>query len=336
MVACSQKGTDTNAHVIANGNMPNLARDAAGIIHMVYGYGDSLLYSYSADEGTRFSSPELIGLVHGLTAGAMRGPQIACNNLGPVVTANNHAGDIFCFRLGSDHRWTASGKVNDIDTVARENLMALAADHELSYAVWLDLREGHNCIYGSSSTDGGVSWSKNKLIYASPDSTVCECCKPSVIVKENKIYVMFRNWLGGNRDLYLIESRDGGLSFGNAVKLGLGSWSLNGCPMDGGALSLDSKGSVQTVWNRKGRIYGCVPGEPEFELGQGRHCTIETTEKNNVYAWVENKHVIILNSKNKKLDLGPGDLPLLKSIGRGRILCIWGNEENIYSQILNI
>jgi hypothetical protein len=334
--ACFQQNAQNSVLVIANGKMPNIARDNSGNIHLVYGHGDSLLYSFSSDEGKRFSPPKVIAIIHGLSAAAMRGPQIASSEQGIIVTANNHAGDIFCFSRGKDFRWMRSGKVNDMDTVARENLMALAADNDLTYAIWLDLRGGHNAIYGSASRDGGKSWSKNSLIYASPDSTVCECCKPSVAVRGNKVYVMFRNWLNGNRDLYMIKSDDGGISFGKAVKLGTGSWSINGCPMDGGFLSLDMKGTVQTVWMRNGTVYSCIPGEPEFVLGEGRHCTVEAANDQFVYAWIKNKHVIILNSKKGKLDLGAGDLPLIKSIGDNRLICIWTDGENIQRQIIKI
>ncbi|MEJ7682118.1 MAG: sialidase family protein [Segetibacter sp.] len=95
--------------------------------------------------------------------------------------------------------------------------------------------KGQN-VYGAKSVDGGKTWSKNILVYESPDSTVCECCKPSVTMKGNNVYVMFRNWLNGSRDLYVIKSSDGGKSFAQAQKLGKGSWKLNGCPMDGGGL----------------------------------------------------------------------------------------------------
>ena len=40
---------------------------------------------------------------------------------------------------------------------------------------------------------------KRNLSGASPDTTVCECCKPSVVIEGNNVYVMFRNWLNGNR-----------------------------------------------------------------------------------------------------------------------------------------
>ena len=35
-------------------------------------------------------------------------------------------------------------------------------------------------IYLSSSEDGGKSWSKSRLVYRSPEGSVCECCKPSI------------------------------------------------------------------------------------------------------------------------------------------------------------
>lgn len=86
-------------------------------------------------------------------------------------------------------------KVNDVDTVAKENFLALTADGENTFAVWLDLRDKHNKIFDAKSNDGGIIWSKNILVYASPDATVCECCKPSVVMKGSDVYVMFRNWL---------------------------------------------------------------------------------------------------------------------------------------------
>ena len=75
--------------------------------------------------------------------------------------------------------------MNDPDTTAKEGLMALSADKENVFAVWLDLRGNkRNKIYGAKSIDGGKTWSKNIMIYTSPDTTVCECCKPSVDMLE--------------------------------------------------------------------------------------------------------------------------------------------------------
>jgi hypothetical protein len=72
------------------------------------------------------------------------------------------------------------------------------------------------------STDGGKSWfpalvmndvagaPRNVLIYQPPEGTICECCASSAtIARDGQIAVMWRNWLGGSRDLYLTQSRDG-------------------------------------------------------------------------------------------------------------------------------
>jgi hypothetical protein len=141
---------------------------------------------------------------------------------------------------------------------------------------------------------------------------------------------MFRNWLHGNRDMYLIQSNDGGNSFGNVQKLGDGSWALNGCPMDGGGLTINTRNQVETVWNRKGKIYACEPGKPEIEIGTGRNCTIESA-KGNLFAWTENGEVIIRILQGMQKNLGKGQLPQIKRINDEQVVCIWENDKQIHA-----
>ena len=327
---------DENHDTIASGQMPNLSKDYSGNVHLVYGSGDSILYSYSSNNGKSFSSPSLIAIVPALAASHMRGPQIATTSNGLVITACNNMGNIFSFTKDQSGSWSQATRVNDVDTIAKENLMALSADGNTAFAVWLDLRDGHNKIYGARSTDGGKSWSKNMLVYASPDTTVCECCKPSVAVKGKDVFVMFRNWLNGNRDLYLIQSTDGGNTFGQAQKLGNGSWALNGCPMDGGSLVISKNGNVETVWNRKGTIYACEPGKEEKKLGEGKNCTMESVNGKNIYAWVEGGNIIVLKPQGMKKNLGKGQLPVLKAVNNEHILCVWENDKQINKAVLEL
>lgn len=327
---------DKNHDTIASGQMPNLAKDYSGNVHLVYGSGDSILYSYSSNNGKSFSSPSLIAIVPELAASHMRGPQIATTSNGLVVTACNNMGNIFSFTKDQSGTWSQATRVNDVDTIAKENLMALSADGNAAFAVWLDLRDGHNKIYGARSTDGGKSWSKNMLVYASLDTTVCECCKPSVAVKGKDVFVMFRNWLNGNRDLYLIQSTDGGNTFGQAQKLGNGSWALNGCPMDGGGLVINKNENVETVWNRKGTIYACEPGKEEKKLGEGKNCTMESVNGKNIYAWVEGGNIIVLKPQGMKKNLGKGQLPVLKAVNNEHILCVWENDKQIHKSVLEL
>ena len=329
----SLKSTDS---VIADGQMPDLAKDNSSQIHLVYGSGDSILYSLSTDQGNTFSKPSLISILTGLAASHMRGPQIAATSNELVVTACTNSGNIFSYSSDGTGNWSTGSRVNDADTVAKENLMALGADGNNAFAVWLDLRDGHNKIFGVGSTDGGKTWSENIKVYASPDTTVCECCKPSVAVKGEHVYVMFRNWLNGNRDLYLINSPNAGDSFGKAQKLGKGSWPLNGCPMDGGSLVLNKNGNPETVWNRKGTIYASEPGSEEKKLGEGKNCTMESVNGKNVYAWVEDGNVILMKPQGMKKNLGRGQLPILKAVNNEHLLCVWQKDKQIHKAIVEL
>lgn len=320
--------------IIGKGQMPNATNDGAGNLHLVFGNGDSIMYCSSMDKGKSFSKPELISILPGLAASHMRGPQIAATSNGVTIIACNNKGDIFAYKKNNAENWQPAGKVNDVDTVAKENLIALNGDGQILYTVWLDLRDKHNKIFGARSDDGGKRWLKNVMIYTSPDTTVCECCKPSIVIKDNNVYVMFRNWLNGNRDLYLIQSVDGGLTFNNAQKLGTVSWALKGCPMDGGGMVVQDN-NVQTVWNRKGKIYVCEPGKPEKEIGEGKGCTLEIVNGKNVYAWVEKGEVVCLLPQIKKT-MGKGRSPVIKAIGKQQVICIWENENEIHSSILNL
>ena len=95
--ACQDKPPDVDRSVIALGQMPNIVRDNSGVVHLVYGNGDSILYSYSSDKGKTFSNPALIAVLPNLAASHTRGPQIAATTNGLAVTACNDLGDIFSF-----------------------------------------------------------------------------------------------------------------------------------------------------------------------------------------------------------------------------------------------
>ena len=322
--------------VIAQGKMPNMVRDKRHNIHIVYGSGDSIMYVFSKD-GKNFTTPSLIAVLPKVFASATRGPQIAASDRGIIVTACTSAGNIFSYTKEASGKWTKAKKVNDVDEVAKEALMALSADGSLTYAVWLGVKDPKGqSIYGAKSDDGGRTWSKNELVYASPDSTVCECCKPSVVVKNNSVYVMFRNWLNGNRDLYLVKSSDGGKSFEQAQKLGEGSWKLDGCPMDGGGLAVDDNGTAETVWRRQTKIFASTAGKAEREIGEGRGCTIETINGKNIYAWSDNGKVIVLEPGGIKKDLGKGSLPILKALNNDNVLCVWENDGHIHSSVVDL
>ena len=333
LIAYTQN-TESKDVVVAKGQMPAITKDKSNGIHIVYGSGDSIMY-ISCKDGESFGSSSLVAVLPGLFAYAMRGPQIAPTANGLVVTACTENGNIFSYIKEISGKWSEAIKVNDADETAKEGLMGLDADGLNAYAVWLAVKKpkGQN-VYGAKSVDGGKTWSKNYLVYASPDHTVCECCKPSVAIKDENVYVMFRNWLNGNRDLFLIKSTSGGRTFGKAQKLGQGSWKLNGCPMDGGSLVIDKNGNPETVWRREAKIYASSPGIPEKEIGEGKNCSLATIQNKNIYAWTENGNVMVMRLGGLKTGIGKGSLPLLKALDNERFICVWENEKQIHISVL--
>jgi hypothetical protein len=325
-----------NTLFLAKGQMPFMTRDRSGTMHIVYGRGDSILYISSRD-GKTFTPSSLVAVLPGLMASAMRGPQIAASDIGIVVTACTRQGNIFSYEKEINGKWTKALRINNINEQAKEALMALSADGMNVYSVWLGVNgpKGQSII-GSSSVDGGRTWGKNTLVYSSPGGSVCDCCKPSTVVKGNKVYVLFRNLVEGNRDLYLIQSSNGGKSFGQVIKLGNGSWKLNACPMDGGGLAIDQQGNPETVWRREGKIYADSPGKPEKEIGEGRGCSIETINNKVVYAWSENGDVILLKPDGRTINLGKGSLPIVKAMNDKELICIWEHEKQILGSVVEL
>ncbi|MDQ6812582.1 MAG: glycoside hydrolase [Bacteroidota bacterium] len=327
----------TKDAIVAKGTMPNMVTDKSNNVYIVYGTGDSIMYLSSTNKAKSFTSPSLIAVLPGLFASAMRGPQIAATDNGLIITACTNKGNIYSYKQLASGKWSTAMKVNDVDEVAKEALMGLSADGLNVFAVWLAVKspKGQN-VYGAKSVDGGKTWSKNLLVYASPESTVCECCKPSVAVKGNNVYVMFRNFLNGNRDLYVAKSVNGGKSFEAAEKLGVGNWKLNGCPMDGGGLAINKSGIPQTVWRREGKIYASTVGSTEKEIGEGRGCTIETVNNKNVYAWTENGDVVVIKPQGQKKVLGKGSQPIVKALNDEHVICVWENDKQIHASVLDL
>jgi len=316
--------------------MPSASKDARGIVYIVFANGDRLEYINSSDNGVNFSKPVLVDTIKDLFGVAGRGPHIISTSHTLTILAPDKNGNIHVYTKKEKGDWIKNGLVNDVADVCKEGFVAVAAKRDSLYAVWLDVRNtNRNKIVGALSADGGKTWSKNKTLYQSPDGVVCECCRPSVAFGNNGINVMFRNNWNGNRNLYLIQSHDGGESFDEAKKLGEGNWKLNACPMDGGSIAVDNNGSVETVWRRVDTIYSCEPGHHEEMIGKGKNCTLENVNNKNVYAWIEDGNVVCLLPTGEKVNAGEGSFPVLQQLNNNAFMCVWQNENNVYRKIIS-
>ncbi|MBI3267459.1 MAG: exo-alpha-sialidase [Planctomycetes bacterium] len=280
---------------VARGREPQVAVAPDGTIYVAFGNDNAVWCSASTDGGKTFGAPVQVAQAGNLALGMRRGPRIAATEKALVVAAvcgghgHNAAMDLQAWR-STDHgkTWQAPVRLNSDAGAAREGLHGLAAGGgEHVYCVWLDLRRGKTELYGAASSDGGATWGADAQLYKSAAGNICECCHPSVALDaKGNALVMFRNWLGGSRDMYYLKVGAGGKVAEAAKKLGAGTWPLKGCPMDGGAIAAAADGAPLTIWRRARSIFFDVPGQPERELGGGEQAWIAGGPKGAHMVWL--------------------------------------------------
>lgn len=327
-----------------NPQQPQVSVDRFGSIHVVYGVGNLARYSRSDDGGKSFTKPVDLPKVGVMSLGMRRGPRIAASDKSICVSViagkqgKGRDGDVLAMRsIDGGKTWTDPVLVNETADSAREGLhsMSVGPEGELC-CVWLDLRNGRTEVISSVSTDGGVTWSKNVLVYKSPDGSVCECCHPCVVFdSQGRIIVQWRNSLGGARDIYVASSSDGGKSFGKAIKLGIGSWPLNACPMDGGAIAVIAGGKIASAWRRHQSVYLSLEGEREEHLlGVGEQPWIAATEAGAFVLWLRKRgdvaYLLTPGSKSPIELASQAADPVLAAgpNGRGPVVAAWERRDD--------
>lgn len=250
---------------------PQLAVTADGRVFLAYGSGKDIFVVRSDDGGASFAPPVKVATVPALMLGMRRGPRVVAH--GDRVTVTLPAKDLFAFSSAdAGLTWTGPVAVNDVPDSAGEGLHDLAAapDGRL-FAAWLDLRFGKMALFSSESPDAGRTWTRNEKLYRSPEISICECCHPTALFDAaGNLAVMWRNSLGGSRDLWLMTRPAGSPRFTAPVKQGAGTWKLNGCPMDGGDIVARDDGAFDTVWQRAGEVFLQSGSAPELRLASGK------------------------------------------------------------------
>ncbi|MBC8012128.1 MAG: exo-alpha-sialidase [Burkholderiales bacterium] len=267
-------------------SQPQLAVTNEGRVYLVYGSNKSVYVARSVDGGASFDKPVKVTTAPSLAIGMRRGPRIAAQ--GDHVTVTLNAGELLAFSSPDGGRtWTGPVTINDVPGSSREGLHDLAVTpNGRLFLTWLDLREGTTALFASESSDGGQTWTRNAPLYRSPETSICECCHPSAVFDSaGNLAVMWRNWLGGSRDLWLMIRQAGSERFSEPVKQGAGTWKLNGCPMDGGDVFANTRGNFDTVWQRAGSIFIQSPNQPELRLAAGQQPVAAIVGDHTLIAW---------------------------------------------------
>ncbi len=334
---------------IGEGKQPQAAVDPAGNIYIVYGQKNEIFCSTSSDAGKSYSTPVLIAKPSGMPLGMRRGPRVAATANSVVVTAvtgevgGGKDGDVASWRSTDKGKtWVPAAKtINTAAGAAREGLHSHAAGpNDQFYCAWLDLRNNKTEIWGAYSSDGGLSWVNEKLIYKSPDGGVCPCCHPSVAIDpKGSINILFRNDLKGDKDMYFCRSTDGGKTFTAGTKVGAGAWKLNACPMDGGAITAGPDAMPVTVWRRQNTVFVAAPGQAERELGAGLQPAIASGPGGFYTTWINKRPgavmILVPGGAPTKISDNGSDPSIAGSLdGKGPVVLTWESQNNVMTSIL--
>jgi hypothetical protein len=330
---------------------PQLAASGSTVA-LTFGAGAAVYFTVSHDSGRTFSPPVKVEQAGNVLLTHHRGPRIVISGNTIVISAITskapssaaHAthgagpdGDLFVWRSTDGGKiWSQAIRVNDVPNAPNEGLHTLAADAKGNlFAAWLDHRtHAGTTLYGARSADGGATWSKNFLVYQSPDGTICECCHPSsAFAPDGELLVMWRNWLDGSRDMYLARSR-AGAAFGPAEKLGMGTWKLKGCPMDGGGVVI-SQQHVFTAWRREGTVYLAEPGSHETAIGQGKDLAVASGPRGAYVAWVGSSGIELRAPDAPPVTFSKdGAFPAITVLSDGTVFAAWQEKDGIATRRL--
>jgi hypothetical protein len=333
VVPCKPGARQPQLSVGTDGHVA-LAWAAKGELYCCYGEpGDqqNFLRVHHMYEKLRYS----VGLRRGPRVALLDGDHVVLTAIGGEKGGGND-GDVWAWRNAPEKlAWHKALRINSVAGSAREGLHALArsAQGEV-YCAWIDLRSGKPQVFGALSKDAGKSWENEGPV--SREVEICPCCAPSVAFDgQGSVCVMWRGVSEGARDMQLARSANGGKAFDAASKLGTGTWKLDACPMDGGALAVSADGKLSAVWRRERSVFSASDASSETLIGTGEQPWIA----GGALAWLEkrgSKLLVLLPGAQEPqtLDSSAND-PVLaaRPDGKGALYAAWETGEGDATQI---
>ncbi|HWP41701.1 MAG TPA: exo-alpha-sialidase [Blastocatellia bacterium] len=226
---------------------PRVALDSNEAISIVWGDttggGRRVVYVRSTDQGETFTEPLDISRSPGLAFE----PELDVDSTGAINvawedTAMGESAIMFSRSTDGGQSFSQPLRVSTGAGRATEAHIRVDSSDNI-HVVWVDESEGDAQAFYSRSTDGGLTFSDPINLSNRPGR---EIHKPFLATDGARIFVAYHEEAGGNRQVYLVRSTDGGLSFSNPVQVSQANTS-NG-RAHSPAMIVDGKGTLHIIW----------------------------------------------------------------------------------------
>ncbi|MGH9219432.1 MAG: hypothetical protein ACRD1W_09015 [Vicinamibacterales bacterium] len=338
------------------------------------GKGDVMI-AISRDGGLTFATPVRVNAIEGeARISGEIAPRVALRaraGADPIVTVTWNAKDTRTHiktarSLDGGRTFGETLGLQSPDAAGDRGWQAAAVDAAgVLHAIWLD----HRGMAGGSKGhahkdehDGVAMAQRSSLYYASSDRTerelfkgVCYCCKTALAIgPDGHLHAAWRHVFANNmRDIAYTVSRDGGKTFAPLTRVHEDKWSINGCPDDGPAITVDGAGTVHLVWptvlngeegalmystSNNGRPFAAPvrvptlgspkPSHPQIAAGAGGRVMIAWDEVVRGVRTAGGRQILIRNGKAELGDVvkfadGSSSYPVLAATPRGWV-AVWG------------
>lgn len=152
--------------------------------------------------------------------------------------------------LDQGRTWSEPVSINEGELFGSHNFHALLAGPDGSvYASWLSSNgnDDSSGVWLRASRDGGMTWEPSHPIYSGP---TCPCCRTALaLTSDGTLLAAWRKIFDDNvRDIVVMTSRDGGMSWTEPGKPRDDGWSFPGCPHAGPSMKVDASGVAHIAW----------------------------------------------------------------------------------------
>jgi hypothetical protein len=293
----SGAGADTLVRVVRipdRALVPDVIRDAAGLLHMVYGLDHAAWYVRSLDDGATLSAPVKVnseGTVE--TEMGERGPKLAVGRDGVVhvAWADDWAPGVQCYVRSA--RSVDGGKTFEarktLSSMPGVDGVTLTADGDgRVVAFWHVMQPPQEKIpqatwlWLARSTDNGATFETGQRATVSnlPALACSMCMMRARVGTEGRLYLAFRSAAENIRDFYVLHGSMTDSAF-TAVRVNEDNWKIDFCPMCGPELTFAPDGRALCAFMTRNKVYWSIsdPKLRAFAL----HVPTPANEKDEIY-----------------------------------------------------